>query len=163
VSETSSRAEASARVLDEIAALGRHSRTSSVLVAQLCGLQPTQAQLLFALHRATECRVADLAELQLVDPSVVSRQTSALERAGLIERRPDPQDRRASLVSLTDAGRERVAQVRGLHVDAVAAAMAEWPVARIDRLAADLADLVRTSADAYARLANAQAPGQVTA
>ena len=153
MSETPSRADASARVLDQIAALGRHSRTSSVLVAQLCGIQPAQVQVLLALHRATECRVADLADLQLVDPSVVSRQTSALERAGLIGRRPDPQDRRASLVSLTDAGRERVAQVRGLHVDAVARAMADWPVSRSDRRAGDLADLVRTSADAYARLA----------
>lgn len=147
------RPEASARVLDQIAALGRHNRTNAVLVAQLFGLHATQVQLLFALHRATECRVADLAEVQLVDPSVASRQAAALEKAGLIARRPDPEDGRASLVSLTDAGRARVAELRDLHVRAVGEALSGWPVERIERLAADLADLVDVSGEVYSRLA----------
>ena len=33
-----------------------------------------------------------------------------LERAGLAERRPSPTDRRARIVAVTDAGREKVAQ-----------------------------------------------------
>ncbi|WP_454777682.1 MarR family winged helix-turn-helix transcriptional regulator [Georgenia muralis] len=149
----------SARVLDQIAALARRSRTSSALVAQLFGLHATQVQLLFALHRASECRVAGLAEAQLVDPSVASRQAAALEKAGLIARRPDPEDGRASLVSLTDAGRTRVAEVRALHVRAVAEALSGWPVERIERLADDLADLVAVSGGVYARLAGEQADG----
>ncbi|RPF27099.1 MarR family winged helix-turn-helix transcriptional regulator [Georgenia muralis] len=155
----SRRPEASARVLDQIAALGRRSRTSSVLVAQLFGLHATQVQLLFALHRASECRVASLAEVQMVDPSVASRQAAVLEKAGLIARRPDPEDGRASLVSLTDAGRARVAELRALHVRAVGEALSTWPVERIERLAGDLADLVAVSGEVYARLADGQADG----
>ena len=37
----------------------------------------------------------------------VSTLLSAMERKGLVERRPDSDDRRVVLVSLTDAGRER--------------------------------------------------------
>ncbi|WP_193312789.1 MarR family winged helix-turn-helix transcriptional regulator [Georgenia subflava] len=147
-----SRRVASVRVLDELAALGRRSRGSSELVARRFDLQPTQVQLLLTLSRSGECRVASLAEAQLVDPSVVSRQAAGLERLGLIARRPDPEDGRAALVSLTDAGRERVRRVRDLHVRAVAESMAQWPVERISRLADDLAALTQASTDAYARL-----------
>ena len=37
---------------------------------------------------------------------------TALEREGLVERGPDPRDRRAALVTVTDRGREYVANRR---------------------------------------------------
>jgi MarR family transcriptional regulator, transcriptional regulator for hemolysin len=49
----------------------------------------------------------DLAKfLGMIGPSVVER-IDRLERAGLVARSPVPGDRRASMVSMTDAGRER--------------------------------------------------------
>jgi DNA-binding MarR family transcriptional regulator len=45
-----------------------------------------------------------------------------LERAGYVERRPDPDDRRARLVLLTDRGR----QVRAVAVAAGRAVEAQW-------------------------------------
>lgn len=47
-----------------------------------------------------------------------------MERDGLVERRPDPKDRRSSLVSLTPAAREKLNPLRSaverMNVDALA-------------------------------------------
>jgi DNA-binding MarR family transcriptional regulator len=151
-----SRADASARVLEALTSLSRRSRTSGALVAQACGLQGAQVQLLFALDRAQECRVANLATHQLVDPSVISRQVAALEKLGLIARRQDPDDGRASLISLTDAGRTKLLEVRHSHLEAVIESMEDWPVDRISRLAGDLADLTDASDVVYAKLSGSE-------
>lgn len=58
-------------------------------------------------------RASDLAEHTRADPSTVSRQVAALVREGLIERRADPEDGRASLLGLTD----KAAQVLQAHDD----------------------------------------------
>lgn len=46
-----------------------------------------------------------LARLQRVEPPSMCRMVDRLERDGLVERRPSPDDRRATLVHLTAAGR----------------------------------------------------------
>ncbi|WP_164737154.1 MarR family winged helix-turn-helix transcriptional regulator [Georgenia sp. SYP-B2076] len=134
----SSRHDACMQVLDQLSLINRRSRTFVTVVAQTFGLQPTQVQLLVSIYRAGECRLASLAEQQLVDPSVISRQIGTLERDGLLARRPDPQDARAALISLTDEGRARLGQVRALHAERIAEAMQDWPLDRVSRLADDL-------------------------
>ncbi|QCQ90204.1 MarR family winged helix-turn-helix transcriptional regulator [Rhodococcus sp. SGAir0479] len=59
-----------------------------------------------------------LAELG-VEKSTLTRQIDAVVRLGLVERLPDPQDARARLVALTDAGRDQLSEQR-------AAAIADW-------------------------------------
>src|SRR4051812_16946433 len=59
---------------------------------------------LAVVHRLAPARVKDVARELHVDFSVASRQLTALATAGYIERQPDPDDRRAQLVSLTEAG-----------------------------------------------------------
>lgn len=49
-------------------------------------------------------RLSAIAADMGVDLSVVSRQVAALESAGLVVRMPDPADRRACHVAVTDAG-----------------------------------------------------------
>ena len=49
-------------------------------------------------------RVTDLAGCANLDTSTVSRHVAQLQRTGLIERTPDPDDRRAQRVELTAAG-----------------------------------------------------------
>ena len=56
-----------------------------------------------------------LAEYLRLDPSQIVALVDDLQRRGLIERRPDPADRRANVVVATDAG-------RALHSRALAAA-----------------------------------------
>ena len=70
---------------------GLRVRSYSVLaLAAADSAQPTQRE---------------LAEFLRLDPSQVVALVDDLERRGLVERRPDPSDRRANVVLATDAGR----------------------------------------------------------
>jgi DNA-binding MarR family transcriptional regulator len=82
--------------------------------------------LLAPLERETDQRCSALAAAAGIDVSVASRQVAALERAGYLERRPDPRDGRASLLRLTDAGIGALATTRALRNDWAASALAGW-------------------------------------
>jgi DNA-binding MarR family transcriptional regulator len=81
--------------------------------------------LLFPLMQAPQ-RPGALAELAHADPSTISRQVAELVRRGLVQREPDPSDGRASLLAITDAGRDVCVQVRRLRRELLASAVAEW-------------------------------------
>jgi DNA-binding MarR family transcriptional regulator len=81
--------------------------------------------LLFPLMQAPQ-RPGALAELSHADPSTISRQVAELVRRGLVRREPDPSDGRASLLAITDAGREVCAHVRRLRRELLATAVAGW-------------------------------------
>ena len=57
-------------------------------------------------------RVADLADNLGVNSSTVTRLIARLVGKGLVDRLPDPSDRRATLLAITDDGRAVVASVR---------------------------------------------------
>ena len=58
------------------------------------------------LHHPDGMRVSDLATRLQLDASTVSRQIKQLQDKGLLERTPDPADGRASLVQLSEHGRD---------------------------------------------------------
>ena len=62
--------------------------------------------LLYSLYRAPErrMRVKDLAEAVVLSPTAMSRFVDRVEAAGCVRREPDPADRRALQIVLTDAG-----------------------------------------------------------
>jgi DNA-binding MarR family transcriptional regulator len=64
--------------------------------------------LLWTLYRAPErrLRVNELAREVVLSPTAMSRFVDRAERAGVVRREPDPADRRALRVALTDAGVE---------------------------------------------------------
>ncbi|MFB8002382.1 MarR family winged helix-turn-helix transcriptional regulator [Nocardia sp. NPDC056000] len=68
-------------------------------------LTPSQQSLVSRLSKA-DSSASDLATAERVRPQAVAATLNILEERGLIERRPDPADRRRQLVSLSDAGRE---------------------------------------------------------
>lgn len=80
-------------------------------------------------------RATDLAAHYSLDKSTVSRQVAALERAGLIERRPDPEDHRVQVLHLTDAGRRILAQVTENRQAAFRERLADWPEEDLRRFA----------------------------
>ncbi len=59
-----------------------------------------------ALARCGPARLGAVAEHTGLDPSTVSRQVADLEKAGLLARDPDPDDRRAVLLKATDKGEQ---------------------------------------------------------
>jgi len=82
------------------AALAEHglkARSYSVLVLASGGARPSQRE---------------LAEFLRLDPSQVVSLVDELQSRKLVERQPDPSDRRANVVVATDAGRTLVATAR---------------------------------------------------
>src|SRR3954462_4432952 len=130
--------------LSRLVRLGRH--ISARAAAQLYGDLPSFGwTLLVPLERDGEQRCSALAAQAGVDVSVVSRQLAALERAGYVERRPDPSDGRASLFRLTEAGSAALATTRTERAHWAAGALSGWDEQDadllgelLDRLVADL-------------------------
>jgi DNA-binding MarR family transcriptional regulator len=66
-------------------------------------------------------RMTDLAASVLLSPSGTTRAVDRLERNALVRRGPDPDDGRATLVSLTPSGRRRFRAAAPVHLAGVRA------------------------------------------
>jgi DNA-binding MarR family transcriptional regulator len=55
---------------------------------------------------------SEIAAIERVKRPTITRTLGCLEREGLIDRTPDPDDRRSALVSVNGAGRERLRRLR---------------------------------------------------
>ena len=62
-------------------------------------------------------RIGVLAERALMTNQSMGYLVDALESRGYVERRPDPADRRAALVVITDRGREQITAARRLIME----------------------------------------------
>lgn len=82
---------------------------------------------LSGLERTGPCSAADLAPEVGLDRSGITRRASRLEDAGLVRREPDPSDRRATLLTLTDAGQRTVETLRERLSAHITASLAAWP------------------------------------
>ncbi|GGM35100.1 MarR family winged helix-turn-helix transcriptional regulator [Dactylosporangium sucinum] len=75
-------------------------------------LSVAQFASLMMLEASPGLSVADVARKVSSARQSANEMLGGLERAGLVERRPHPNDRRAQQIFLTDAGRERLAAAR---------------------------------------------------
>jgi DNA-binding MarR family transcriptional regulator len=85
-------------------------------LARGSGLTPSQLSVLGVVARRGPIRLSELAEGEALNPTMLSRVVAALDDAGLVRRRPDPDDRRAGLLEVTASGRrthERLRAERG--------------------------------------------------
>ena len=71
-------------------------------------------------------RPSEIADIQHVHPSLVTRQVRELERMGYIEVRSDPVDRRACLVSVTSAGADKMRLLQQTGLERFATFVADW-------------------------------------
>lgn len=104
-------------------------------------LTPTQRVTLFETLEAEPVRLNDLAERLGVSPPTASRAVDALFDHGLLERVPDPADRRAVRISVTDLGRSIVDERKARVLAAFLPAVATMPAADQDRLVELLTEL----------------------
>jgi DNA-binding MarR family transcriptional regulator len=74
-------------------------------------LHPTQLVLLNHLADHGPLRASTIVEHFAMDKASVSRQVQHLIELGLVDRTPDPQDGRATLLSVSDEGRRRLTDV----------------------------------------------------
>jgi DNA-binding MarR family transcriptional regulator len=75
-------------------------------------ITPAQARALGVLSRHGPVRLGTLSEHLHIAPRSATEVVDALEERGLVERHPDPADRRATLVALTARGSEVAGGVR---------------------------------------------------
>jgi DNA-binding MarR family transcriptional regulator len=87
----------------------------------------TSLSTLVTLSRKGPRRITELAASEgVAQPSVTSLVTS-LERAGLVERRSDPADRRVVMVTITEAGTAYLRSRRQANAQAIVRAIEELP------------------------------------
>jgi DNA-binding MarR family transcriptional regulator len=110
--------------------LRAHSEVTRELEPQLAsghGLTLSDYDVLVQLARAPgrRARPVELARAVLLTRSGVTRLVHGLERAGLVERVPSPDDGRGSLVQLTAAGRDVLRRASRTHLAGVRERFAE--------------------------------------
>jgi MarR family transcriptional regulator, organic hydroperoxide resistance regulator len=106
-------AAASGPVSHAIARVALLHRLRARQLLRQIGLYPGQELMMMHLWDTGPQRQSDLATLFDTDSASMTRSVQRLERAGFVRRRPDPTDRRATLVEPTTASnmlRERVEQ-----------------------------------------------------
>jgi DNA-binding MarR family transcriptional regulator len=109
------------------AAIGRLSRRLRTTEAG-SHLTPSQISVLFTIVRLGPIGLSELAAIESVNATMLSRITAQLCDARLIVRTPDPGDRRQGLVSATAAGRrlrERIQRERARALGAHVAELSE--------------------------------------
>ena len=111
--------------MSALALLGRLVRAAHLADLELAagvagfGLQPGWFDLLAALRRAGppyELNPTSLMEATMLSSGGITKRLDRLVEAGLAERRPDPDDRRGTLVRLTPKGRAVVDRALEAHV-----------------------------------------------
>ncbi|GAA2653137.1 MULTISPECIES: MarR family winged helix-turn-helix transcriptional regulator [Nonomuraea] len=99
------------QVLSRVSRLARHLDRARRASFAEHDLEPWEFDVLTALRRAGkpyELSPGALLRATLVTSGTMTNRIDRLAQAGLVRRRPDPEDRRGVLVSLTDDGRARV-------------------------------------------------------
>jgi DNA-binding MarR family transcriptional regulator len=96
-----------------------------------------------AEHGAGGVRASELAQHLHIAPRSVTEVVDALEAKGLVERSPDPGDRRATLVGLTARGREvsdAVRRARGVESERLFERLSQTDRAHLARILRRLQD-----------------------
>lgn len=92
--------------------------------ARAIGLTRAQWAAIAHLRRNEGCNQSTLADLLDVEPITLARLLDRMEATGFVVRRPDPKDRRARLVYLTDKATPLIDQLADFAADARAVALA---------------------------------------
>jgi DNA-binding MarR family transcriptional regulator len=111
------------------------------------GLTPTQASVLGLVTKRGPIGLAELTELEGLNPTMVSRVVSKLDDLGLIERIPDPADLRTANISATAEGHVTQQRVRDARADIISACMNRLPKQSLAALVAALPALEELSVE----------------
>lgn len=156
VSETLENRQPIANLAAEIARLNRTYRRVAIAIGSSSGLSHTEFGILWHLKleedfytRAQEkgtiagphsedcpnghpigtkggIRINDIATILHLSQSVISRQVASMEERGLTSRTPDPQDARATFITLSDKGRTTLKEVIEQHSVFTKEALETW-------------------------------------
>lgn len=78
------------------------------------GLRLGRLEVLRIVAAVDQCRVGDIASQLQITVGAVSKLVDRLEASGHCRRQPNPDDRRSSVISVTDQGRAALAEAEGV-------------------------------------------------
>lgn len=140
-SSVNSRNDDLRRIESEVGSLIR--RVKRVMAERAREVHPDLHPMTFFIltHLATNgpMRGADLSGAFGMDKGGVSRQVQTLVDLGLVERKPDAEDRRAILLDATAEGRKRLAEMSRSRSDRFDERLSDWSDAELSAFARQLA------------------------
>jgi DNA-binding MarR family transcriptional regulator len=108
------------------------------------GVTPSLLSALSTIERAGPLTIGDLGTAEQVQPPTMTRLVAHLVEAGLVERDPDPRDRRVAWVRVSPAGARFLAQTRRRKEAFLAKRLRQLDPSRLAVLeeAADILDML---------------------
>ncbi|GLY16855.1 MarR family transcriptional regulator [Kineosporia rhizophila] len=95
--------------------------------------------------------MGEIAEQLDMTPSTATRRVAPLAEAGLVRRERHPDSHRTVFVTITEAGRRRVAAVRQARVETLRQTFRDWQPDELGNLAATIERLTQTLAVEFAQ------------
>ena len=114
---------------------------------QLAGLTPGQVAVLATVDRSGPLRLSDLAAIEGIAPSTLTRLVAALENRDYVQRYPVAGDARASELAITAGGQEVLERIRQESTAALAGSLAKLRPGELAALAAALPVLEQLADD----------------
>lgn len=99
-------------------AVSRRMREQTKREMEPWGIAPSQGRALAVLLNGGSMRPGALAEKLRIAPRSATEVVDDLQERGLVSRHPDPDDRRATLVALTDHGRTTATEIKAARAAA---------------------------------------------
>jgi MarR family transcriptional regulator for hemolysin len=118
--------------------VARMLRTYADQRARQFGISRAQWVVLMRLHRSEGLKQSELAEILDLQPISLTRLLDRLAQNGLIERRPDPNDRRANRLYLTPAARPLLKRLSALGQEVMGTVLQGVDAAAQERMLREL-------------------------
>jgi len=101
-------------------------------------LMPSSYLMLGYIHEHGPLRASAMCAVFEIDKGAISRQVQHLIDLGLVDRAPDPEDGRATLLSVSAEGVHRLDAVAAERRELLAERLGDWPVSELRDFAASL-------------------------
>ncbi len=115
--------ETAARLRAVIGKLSRRLRPTAA--GKAADLTPTKISVLMDVVRRGPLRLAEVAEAEGINPTMLSRVVAGLAERGLLDRTSDPADRRTAWIEATATGRRLADRIHRERTNALNAALRE--------------------------------------
>ena len=103
-------------------------------------ISPSHLRALRVLRRDGVMRLSELSDRLHIAPRSTTEVIDALESRGLVQRQPDPGDRRATLVEMTERGASVLDAIRGTEAERVFSRLSQADRAHLARILRKLRD-----------------------
>lgn len=140
--DTRNPAQSLSFLIHDVARLMRRDMSRRI---QGLGMTPAQWRALAYIAKREGLRQAALADLMEIQPITLARLIDRLEAANLVERRPDPTDRRAVQLYLAAGAEapletmwERASETRALALEGVSPEAVDMMIEALDRMRSNL-------------------------